>query len=410
MTEAACDVAVIGGGPAGCAAAAVLARQGMAVALLEATASGAARPGESLAAQARPWLAAIGIDDPDAQLPARANYANRSVWGDDALRTASFVFHAHGHGWHLDRAAFDALLLRHAVAAGARVRRGARATRLQALADGRWRLAWRDAQGDHVLVVGAVLDAGGRRSMLWRGLDAERRPLDRLVAVARVLRMPRQRTGSTLVEACEDGWWYSAPLPGARRIAMLMTDADLCHRGRYREPGAWEAALARCAALRDAVAGGTPVHTPQVHAAGSHRLRRREFRGRWLACGDAAMAVDPLSSSGLERALRTAVVAARALAGWLDGDDAVARRYERALDREFDLYWQQRCDHYRQETRWPHAEFWRRRQSPNCAGPVAARDPDRRGPDAAADDTPVAEVLHLAARAASHVASAVQRP
>ena len=30
-----------------------------------------------------------------------------------------------------------------------------------------------------------------------------------------------------LIEACELGWWYSAPLPHGQRIVSLLTDVDL---------------------------------------------------------------------------------------------------------------------------------------------------------------------------------------
>ena len=34
-------------------------------------------------------------------------------------------------------------------------------------------------------------------------------------------------SGLTVVEAVEDGWWYTAPLPDGRRVLAFFTDADL---------------------------------------------------------------------------------------------------------------------------------------------------------------------------------------
>jgi hypothetical protein len=37
----------------------------------------------------------------------------------------------------------------------------------------------------------------------------------------------RDTAHETLIEAVEHGWWYSAPVPGARMVFMYMTDSDL---------------------------------------------------------------------------------------------------------------------------------------------------------------------------------------
>ena len=105
---------------------------------------------------------------------------------------------------------------------------------------------------------------------------------------------------------------------------------------------------------------------PQVHAAHSYRLRRESTGLPWLACGDAAMALDPLSSGGIAQALRGGVAAADAMQLWLQGQPSEAREYESALDAEFTNYFHQRYAHYGMETRWAASEFWRRRQEPHA--------------------------------------------
>jgi hypothetical protein len=80
------------------------------------------------------------------------------------------------------------------------------------------------------LTAAFVIDSGGRAAPLARRLGAVRRPLgDRLVCgwVYGEARTNADDAGFSTVEAVEDGWWYTAPLPGQRRALAYFTDADL---------------------------------------------------------------------------------------------------------------------------------------------------------------------------------------
>jgi flavin-dependent dehydrogenase len=97
----AAGLVVVGGGPAGCAAAAAACAEGVDVVLYTAGPSPRMRPVESLPPGTAELVEEIfGADAfrPDDHLPA---YANRSRWGSDDLETADFVFNPFGHGWHV---------------------------------------------------------------------------------------------------------------------------------------------------------------------------------------------------------------------------------------------------------------------------------------------------------------------
>src|SRR5690606_890967 len=81
----------------------------------------------------------------------------------------------------------------------------------------------------------------------------------------------------------------------------------------------------------------------------------------WLAVGDACMAFDPLSASGITKALGDGIAAADAISGYFDGHRDSLESYARTRRAAFVRYLKHRQDHYRQETRWPRSEFWRRR-------------------------------------------------
>jgi flavin-dependent dehydrogenase len=104
---------------------------------------------------------------------------------------------------------------------------------------------------------------------------------------------------------------------------------------------------------------------PVRWSATSHRLVRGVQPGRgtfpWLAVGDAALAVDPISGSGVVRALRTAAQAADALLAALSGDGEAVPAYDRGLDEACTRYLIERLGYYEAEGRYPDAPFWQRR-------------------------------------------------
>ena len=188
-----------------------------------------------------------------------------------------------------------------------------------------------------------------------------------------------ERETYVLVEATGDGWWYSAPLPGGGMIAMMMTDGDLCRRLGLVAPDAWAAHLASAPITRTRVAGCHVVTAPRVFSAASHRLRRPARPSPWLAVGDAALAVDPISGSGVVRALRTARAGVNAALAVLEtGSLEAITAYETERDGECSRYLEERAMYYALERRWPDRPFWVRRDldrttaPPRLAAPPAA--------------------------------------
>ncbi|MGH9418574.1 MAG: NAD(P)/FAD-dependent oxidoreductase, partial [Thermoanaerobaculia bacterium] len=102
------------------------------------------------------------------------------------------------------------------------------------------------------------------------------------------------------------------------------------------------------------------VEGPAVASSASHRLDRLTGDG-WLAVGDAATALDPLSSQGISKALRAGVRAAKAIREWLDGSAASLESYAGAVAAEYDVYLAARNRYYAMERRWNDAPFWQRR-------------------------------------------------
>src|SRR5258708_35079265 len=119
------DVAILGGGPAGAAAAIELARHGRRGLGLERTLYEDVRIGETLPPQAAPWLRRLGVFDAFASVPHLSAPALVRQWEKPVAIADRLICNQDRSGWHVERAHFDALLADAAEQAGATVRRGA---------------------------------------------------------------------------------------------------------------------------------------------------------------------------------------------------------------------------------------------------------------------------------------------
>jgi flavin-dependent dehydrogenase len=356
------DVAVVGAGPAGSATARRLAGWGCRVILLERSRFDAPRVGESLAPSATALLTDLGVWARFTGLRPLPSYGTRSVWGGPEPQSHSHLVSPYGCGWHVDRVAFDRMLAEAAADAGAELRYATTCVRVDR--DNCWLLSVTEGGRSAGEPVRArmLVDATGRAARIGRQLDGRPAAFDRLVGVAALLDgVDVAAEGFVLVETTPDGWWYSAPTAAGRMIGMLMTDADVCRSLRISVPGRWHQRLATTRLTAARVAGSV-VWGPRVFPAASQRLHRTAYDARWIAVGDAALAVDPISGSGVVRALRTARAAATTvLAVLTSGDSRPIAAYEADRDRECTQYLRERAQYYGAERRWDSAPFWRRR-------------------------------------------------
>jgi flavin-dependent dehydrogenase len=366
FAPAARHIAVIGGGPAGSAFALLLAQAGHDVILFESGTrpGGGWKIGEGLPPSASRVLQTLGVTERFSEGGHLPSYGNRSAWGSPEMSEYDFLFDPYGHGWHLDRERFDRMLLDAAEEAGASVRAGCTVVDAQRRAAGGWNVTL--ANGERI-TADVLADATGRKSWLGRRLGLQRQQTDGLVAVAALLRVPESgedRDSFTMLEAVEEGWWYTALLPNRQRVVALMSDRDLPVVREAREIAGWLERFNRTHHLRRLL--GRHAYEleegPRLVAANSSRLQQAAGDD-WLALGDAAAAYDPLSSQGILMALGTAIEAARYLlqAQWQGKPEGLAD-YNRFIDRTFDVYLETCRKFYHMEPRWQDAPFWQRRQ------------------------------------------------
>ena len=358
-------VAIVGAGAAGCATAIALAARGIEdVVVIDMAPQAGWRIGEAIPPAARQALIELGVWEDflaDCHLPSAGSCAS---WGKPEVDYNDFLLDQQGKGWHLDRAAFDAMMAAAVSARGETLLRGLRLREVEA--GEVYRLSF-EREGGARLRISAdfLVDATGIAASAVRRLKVARNQIDCLAVVSTVLDLqaPDAVPSQTLLEACEHGWWYAAKLPKDRMIVALAVEP--CQRRRFGEIGAWTAALRQTRHVgrwvergKAKLVDGRKVATVSAPSA----ILSRVVGDRWLAVGDAASAYDPISAQGIVKALRDGAAAGEAIAAYFaSSGEAPLLTYQDGVFERFRDYLQLRRHLYQLERRWVQAPFWQNR-------------------------------------------------
>jgi flavin-dependent dehydrogenase len=346
------DAIIAGAGPAGAVSACVLARTGHRVLMLDATSSVRYEVGEALPGAAARLLHSLGLRVPERNGPHAEIGGNLSAWNADNLASTDFVCDPYGCGWRLDRARFDSALRDSAIRSGASLKSE------QVAAIDRCDELWRLSLGNGETESGHwLIDATGRRSFVARKLGARRLIDTRLTAVYALGRTKRQiHLDRTIVEAVPQGWWYAARLPSGALIAGLHgRPQDAAHLARNLS--AWLQALAQTRHIVRLFPDATFQRDLRTVDASGSRLNHFSDDG-WVACGDAAMSLDPLSSQGLFAAIHGGIMAGRAIHSAILGSSTALTSYVERLEQVWQINSKRLREMYRSESRWPSHVFW----------------------------------------------------
>ena len=311
------QVLILGGGPAGAAAARLLSQWRLEVVVVERSPDPDPDPAaqslaESLPPSTRKVLAATGLLGVVEAGGFHPNGGNTALWGGEGRRDD---FAGGATGFHILRSRFDGLLREAAAGAGAEIVGGvARLPKRRADGEG-WRVEVALDNGERVgIEPGWVLDCTGRAGVLarrYRVLEAEAPTLA-------VVRRYRSEDGwgnvddtHALVESYGRGWAWSVPTSEHERHVAVMVDPELqaVMEGAADLSAAFEAEIENTALMRSittsaGAAGVAWAMTASMYTSSGFAM------GRALLVGDAASFADPMSSYGVKKALASAWLAA----------------------------------------------------------------------------------------------------
>ncbi len=371
------DVLVLGGGPAGSTAAALLAREGRRVALIERERMPRYHVGESLLPSVLPFLEELGVADVVARHGFQKKVGQTFVWG---RHRGPWVLDfreldVYPYAYFVERAQFDELLLRNAARLGAEVHEGVSVEDVI-------------TEGDRVVGVRAkrtdtgetwsptakyVVDATGQNALLAKRAG-DRQYVEGLRSLALwsywegAGRLPAPADEHIVTISTDTGWIWFIPMQNGRTsVGVVTSDVDEL-RGDSGSRADDIAAfylrtIQRAELVGELLAGARQVE--RVHTQRDWSYCARRFTGPgFLLAGDAACFIDPILSTGVHLAMTGGYNAALTLNSALAEpahEPAFMRYYQRSYATTYrELLTQVR--HFYQMEVHREAVFWKSRR------------------------------------------------
>jgi flavin-dependent dehydrogenase len=336
------DTIVIGGGPAGSTAAALLAQAGQKVLVLERETFPRFHVGESLIPYGNDVLRELGVweklERAGFMPKLGAEFTLGNAAGFQRFRFGSNLAPRYAQTFQVERSKFDHLLLRHAEEQGATVLQEAKVGEIRADDEGA-EVTYEHKGTRHEVRARWLIDASGRTAVAGHALRLSKSDLGmpkRLAIFAHfhdVHRNEGEDAGHITIVRLDNAWCWFIPLDSNKTSVGLVQLLDDFKGRKITIEESFQQAVEHHAELRFRMRRATQVIP--FHTEGEYTFRFHRAAGsRWLLAGDAAGFIDPIFSSGVMVALRSSQLAARAILRADSSRRALSRSEQAAYTRD----------------------------------------------------------------------------
>lgn len=340
------DVLIIGGGPAGTTFGNLAARKGWKVTLLEKEQHPRFHIGESLLPMNLPIFERLGVLDDVRKIGVPKPGADFTVANSGRPHETFHFSQAFGecpdHAFEVRRSEFDELLFRHCGMAGVNARENVKVTRVEALENGIHRITAVDAAGDlQVWRTRFLVDATGRDAFMstkngWKKRNPKHASAAVFAHFRGVERRSGENQGNISIYWFEHGWVWLIPLRDD-----IMSIGAVCNPDYIRtRRGSLEEFLAETLQSLGEInerMDAAEVVTPTQATGNYSYLSDHMFGPGYLLIGDAFAFIDPVFSSGVYLAMKSAEQGIGVAEAWISGCPTryrrACRRYQRTVRR-----------------------------------------------------------------------------
>jgi len=317
--DCACEILVMGGGPAGSTAATLLARRGRRVILLEKAHHPRFHIGESLLPMNLPLFERLGVLEKVKSMGVFKPGADFEADNKRGYNTFAFkraMGDSPPHAYQVWRQDFDKMLFDHARAAGADAREGHEVVSVEQENSRRSRVEVRtDAGQSYRITAQYLVDATGRDTLLSSKKRLRRKnPNHQSAAIFGHFRgaeyRPGEDAGNISIYRFDHGWMWMIPLPnGVMSIGAVCRPAYLKQRKGRTVDFLWET-LTQNEGVRKRIERAE-LMGDEVRVTGNYSYDSTRMGGPgWVMIGDAFAFLDPVFSSGVYLAMSGAEQAA----------------------------------------------------------------------------------------------------
>ncbi|MBL0056857.1 MAG: NAD(P)/FAD-dependent oxidoreductase [Chitinophagaceae bacterium] len=338
------SVAIMGGGPSGCALATLLKRKGFNVAVFYLDNRPEIIVGESLVPAIIPMLKELGIED---EVRSYSTYKpGASVWvSKDEEATSPFSFGGGSlppYAYNVPRVKFDKTLFDKAVSEGvkmfnlvARIEKTGQGDELK-LSDETIAATGDYFKGQPDLIV----DATGRARTISRFLDIPTKTGQRkdIAVFSHISGGEPIEPYNIHLHRLEKGWSWRIPLPGRTSVGVVINPEHLKEFGKTKEEQ-YDNYLKSEEVLKKFTAN-SKRETPVAQYSNYQLISQKMYGANWVLTGDAGGFLDPIFSSGLFLAIKGAFRLAKAMD---EPTEASFKKYQKEQLLELKL-WQKLVD------------------------------------------------------------------
>jgi len=334
------DVIVIGGGPAGTTAATLLAQQGLTVTLLERERFPRFQIGESLLPYNNDLFTRLGVTDQLVEGDFFPKYGAYFVTGDGAIgyrfRFDQRLRDPYRRSFQVKRAEFDHLLLRNAEKHGVDVRQETAVTSV-------------DLSDPNKVVINGdlearfVVDASGHASTIGSrvGNREEIASLKKIAFFAHYRNVPRDEgrdAGNTVIVVRKNAWFWLIPVSAEVMSVGLIVDREHFTKCGLTPQQILEQTIANTPWVAERMKNAERI--TEVRARKDFSFRMRNMVGpNYVLVGDAAGFLDPIFSTGVFMAMKSADLATSAVHERLrSGSMRALNAYHRDMQQGLDKY------------------------------------------------------------------------